>query len=263
MVSLPPSTERLRVALSESILRLELQRAERRNALDRSLVLELGSALGRLPDRPDIRAVILRGSGGSFCAGADLQTIQGVPPRDLPLRIEEFHALIRGVTEAPQPVIAEVDGAAVGFGADLALACDLRVMSDRGYIQESFAAIGLMPDGGGTHFVPQYLGARAFEVLALGERIDAHACLKLGLTSRVVDSSRLESEAAALAARLARAAPLALASIKRALHEARRDALTNALSREKAAQCGLLTSEDFQEGVAAFLEKRAPRFSGR
>jgi 2-(1,2-epoxy-1,2-dihydrophenyl)acetyl-CoA isomerase len=256
-------TSILQASLRGPVLELALNRPERRNALTRQLVLDLGRALREAQNDPAVRVVVLTGNGGSFCAGADLEAIRGVPAGEIEGRIREFHELILAITEMDQPVLAAVDGAAVGFGSDLALACDLRVLSDRAYFEESFSKIGLMPDGGGTYFLPRAVGARAFELIALGQRLDASSCQSLGLANRVVPSTELPSAVAELADRLANVAPLALAAVKGALRSGRQAELRLALAREAEGQARLLQSSDFQEGVAAFLEKRAPRFSGR
>lgn len=159
---------------------------------------------------------------------------------------------------------AEVDGPAVGFGADLALACDLRIASSRAYFQEKFVAIGLMPDGGGTFHLPRLVGAaRAMELLLLGTRIEATEALALGIVSRVVAPDALRGEVGGVATELARSAPLAVAAIKRAVRENLSATLDEALARERAGQLELLRSADVREGVAAFFARRAPTFQGK
>lgn len=257
-----PTSAPLSVQTHEHIVTLELSAPERRNALSRELVTALADALEAAAANAELRVIILQGSGGSFCAGADLSAIGGVPAGELPQRIDEFHRIIVGITEAPQPVIASIDGAAVGFGADVALACDIRLMSEQAYLQESFVNIGLMPDGGGTHWAPHYFGARAFELLALGRKLSAQQCHDVQLTAAPLPPADLPSAAQALAQELASKPPLALAQIKAALSAGRRTALREALGREREGQTRLLQSADFQEGVTAFLEKRRPQFRG-
>jgi 2-(1,2-epoxy-1,2-dihydrophenyl)acetyl-CoA isomerase len=245
---------------------LRLNRPESLNALDGALVGALGAALERASADPAVRVIVLAGEGGAFCSGADLKEAlheldQGAALGD---RLEGFQRNVRLIVEAPQPVLAAVDGAAVGFGADLALACDLRLLSERGYFEEKFVAIGLMPDGGGTFHLPRLIGlGRALEALLLGERIDARRALELGLTSRVVPSAELLDQTLALAERLAAGPPLALTAIKRAARASVDGSLTEALAREAAGQSALLRSADLREGVAAFAAKRKPRFEGR
>jgi len=245
---------------------LRLNRPESLNALDGALVAALGAALERASGDPAVRVIVLTGEGGAFCSGADLKEAlrdldAGVALGD---RLEGFQKNIRLIVEAPQPVLAAVDGAAVGFGADLALACDLRLLSERGYFEEKFVAIGLMPDGGGTFHLPRLIGlGRALEALLLGERIDARRALELGMSSRVLPPSELLDATLALAERLAAAPPLALAAIKRATRASLDGSLSDALAREASGQTALLKSADLREGVAAFAGKRKPQFSGK
>ncbi len=243
---------------------LTLNRPERKNALDRPLVRRLGEALRSAIEREATRVIVISGAGGSFCSGADLASmgpddLQG----DLGERIDEFQDLVRAVVEARQPVVASIDGPAVGFGADLALACDVRVMSRRGYLQESFAAIGLMNDGGGTFSLPALIGpGLALEYLMLGTRLTAERCHELGLANHVVSDDALVGTTRELARKLEGAAPLALARIKRSVRAGLREGLDGALARERAGQQELLRSQDLMEGVAAFLGKRLPHFRG-
>lgn len=250
--------------LEDGVLELVLDRPSRKNALNRELVLALGDALERAAVQTDVRVVLLSGAGGSFCSGADLRDLDAVEPAELEVRLDEFHRLIRGIARLPQPVVALVEGPAVGFGADLALACDLRWFSEDAYLEESFVKIGLMPDGGGTLWVQRFVGpGKAFELLALGARLSARESERLGIASRVVPSAELEARGRELARRLADTAPLALRAIKRSLRAVTEAELEATLAREKAGQLELLRSRDFAEGVRAFLEKRPPQFQGR
>jgi len=242
---------------------LTLDRPHRKNALTPGLVQRLGRALDDLIVDSNVRVFILRGAGGAFCSGADLNTITKAQGDEVGERIDEFHHLIRTIVYAPQPVIAVVDGPAVGFGADLALSCDLRVFSSNGYLEEGFVKVGLMPDGGGTYFMPRFAGARAFEYLALGTRLPAAHCAELGIANWVIPDDQLDAFVQECSGELCRAAPLAMRNIKAAVRAHDRAQLGSVLASEKAGQSQLLASEDFQEGVRAFLEKRAPHFSGR
>jgi len=243
---------------------LTMNRPKTRNALDAELLSALAAGLEEVSGDANVRAVVLTGSGDAFCSGADLKGALSDLDAGIELgpRINQFHALIRAIVHAPKPFIAAVRGPAVGFGADLALACDLRVLSRDAYLQEKFVAIGLMPDGGGSFWLPRLVGlGRALEYLLLGTQIDAPLALSLGLANRVADDER--AEAHALAVTLAAGPPLALAAIKSAVRESANSAIDAALEREKAGQTALLASRDFREGVAAWSTKRAPKFSGQ
>jgi len=178
--------------------------------------------------------------------------------------IDAYHAIIHAITSAPKPVVAAVDGAAVGFGCDLALACDMRLMSTEAYLQEKFVKIGLMPDGGGTFWLPRLVGiARAMEILMLGEPVPAEQALSMGIVNRVVPASMLRDEAMKMAQRLAKGPPLAFAEIKRAVRASLGGTIDSALPLEKAGQLKCLTSSDCMEGIMAWMQKREPSFSGK
>lgn len=256
-------TDELLIKKTPPLLTLTLNRPTRRNALTSSLVRRLAEELEGAGE-DDVRAVILTGAGEAFCAGADLDGIAGVAAEQRELELDEFHRLVRAIARCPLPVIAQVHGAAAGFGADLALACDLRVLSTKAFLQESFVHVGLMPDGGSTHFLPALVGyGRAFEMLALGERFDATELRQLGIANELVPVEILEETTSALAHRLASAPSRALRHIKRALRASTTELLESALAREKSGQLELLGSEDFAEGIKAFREKRRPEFRGR
>src|SRR5687768_5236652 len=261
-----PGSRKLLEERQGAVAVLRLSRPETLNALDRELVDTLGDALARIGHDSDVRAVVVTGSGGAFCSGVDLKEAMAALGRDEALgeRLSGFHRLIRLIAGADKPFIAAVDGAAVGFGADLALACDLRVLSERAYLQEKFVNIGLMPDGGGTFHLPRLIGVgRALELMLLGERVDAELAKNLGLANRVVEVAALESTALSLAQKLAEGPPLALAAIKRAVRENLSATLDEALDRERDGQIALLGSRDLIEGVSAWTQQRSPVFTGR
>ncbi len=255
----------LLVERHDAVATLTLNRPGTKNALTRELVTALGRVLLEVEADEAVRAVVLTGAGGSFCSGADLKAgMADFGEVSVETRVDEFHAVIRAIAHGTKPFVAQIDGPAVGFGADLALACDLRVMSTRAYIQEKFVKIGLMPDGGGTFWLPRLIGiGRALEYLMLGERIDASLALELGLTNRVVDLDALAPSARALADALAKGPPLALAQIRGAVRQSFGGTIDDALAREKTGQVGLLASSDLIEGVLAWSQRRAPEFKGR
>jgi enoyl-CoA hydratase/carnithine racemase len=191
--------------------------------------------------------------------------VSGDNPLDkLDAAIDAYHAMIRAIIGAPKPVVAAVDGAAVGFGCDLALACDLRVLSTEAYLQEIFVKIGLMPDGGGTFWLPRLVGTgRALEMILLGEPVRAEEARALGLANRVVPPAALRDEAMKLAHRLAKGPPLAYAEIKRAVRAAPSSTIEAALESEKKGQLRCLPSSDCMEGVLAWMQKREPVFQGK
>jgi enoyl-CoA hydratase/carnithine racemase len=207
----------------------------------------------------------LTGAGGHFCAGADLRRTFAEDPTMMD-RLDEymdaFHELIRAIVRCPKPTIAQMDGAAVGFGADMALACDLRVASTTAYLQEKFVNIGLMPDGGGTFWLPRLVGtARAMKAMLLSEKLDAAQLDALGLLTGVVPPSELAAATMALAGRIERGPPLAFAALKSAVYASLGD-LEAALGREREGQLRLLKSQDCIEGVMAWAQRRDPEFKG-
>ena len=243
---------------------IRLQRPSSKNALTPEVVEALHAALAEAAETRAVRSLVLSGTPGAFCSGADLRWLaKAIESVDkAAANMERFQALTLGIVQHPKPIVAAVTGPAVGFGADLALACDFRVLAESAYLQEKFVAVGLMPDGGGSYFLTRLLGVgRALEMLMLGSRIDAAQAVSLGLASSMTADTDTEPAALALAATLAQGPPLALARIKQAVHGSGEE-LRAALAREREGQLALLQSADGQEGVRAFLERRSPTFRG-
>ena len=258
-------TEEMTTERVGKTLVVTLARPEARNALTVPLVRAVRDALLAAAKDDSLRCVVLTGAGGHFCAGADLRANMQDP--EMMSRVDEymddFHGLVRAIVRCPKPTIAMVDGAAVGFGADLALACDLRVVSERAYVQEKFVGIGLMPDGGGTFWLPRLLGtARAMQMCLLADKVDGKELAALGVAVAAVPAEKLRERTLELCARLEKGPPLAYAAIKESIVASWGD-LEEALKRERTNQLRLLKTADHMEGVLAFMQKRDPQFQGR
>lgn len=246
---------------------ITLDRSESRNGLTPEVNRRIIEALAEVNGAPDLRAVVLAGAGGNFCSGLDLKTAGALLAGPEALRGDlraYFHGLIRAVRALEVPSIAAIDGAAVGFGLDLSLAFDLRLASERARFSEVFARRGLMPDGGSTYHLPRLIGVgRALELMYTGDVIEAGEAHRVGLVNRLLPVDGFEAAVAELATRLAAGAPLALRAIKEAVYRGLDGDLDAALEREENGQIALLQSADVREGVAAFLQKRPPKFSGK
>ena len=257
-------TDGLRVEVDGPVATLTLDRPAALNALTVPIKVALREALESIAADREVRAVVLTGAGRAFCAGQDLA--ERDEPDAAPLEIEvreRYNPIIRALRSMGQPVIAAVNGVAAGAGASLAFACDLRIASQEARFVLAFGRIGLVPDSGATWFLPRLVGpAKAAELALVGDPVDAAQALRLGLVSKVVPGPELMSEARALAERLAAGAPLALALTKGALQRSMTIDLDQALEGEAKLQGIAGASADHAEGLAAFREKRPPRFSG-
>ena len=258
------------VALQGGVLTLTLNRPQRLNALSHELAGDLTAAFGRARVDKLVRAVLLTGAGRGFCAGADLSgSGPGDPGRDgkpdVGSAIDRvFHPLIRAIRDLPKPVIAAVNGVAAGGGASLALACDIVLAARSARFDQAFVRIGLMPDMGSTWFLPRVVGeSRAKALAMLGTPVSAEDALHMGMIWQVFDDANLMEEAAKLAIRLAAGPTLAYGALKKAMNAAIGGALGQQLDLERDLQRELGRSDDFAEGVAAFLAKRAAQFRGQ
>ena len=249
-------------------LRIVLNRPDVMNAWDKQLGTDLLAAVDEAAADDSVRAVVVTGAGRAFSSGADLKagfdaTPEGHPDVGTALR-ERYHPIIAGLRRMPKPVVAAVNGPAVGIGCSLALCCDLVVARESAYFLLAFVNIGLVPDGGSSLLVPERAGfARAMEMAMLGERIPARRALEWGLINRVTADDELEGAVDELAARLAAGPTAAYAGAKEQLNQwlfARMDAQ---LELEASVQQRAAASADFKEGVMAFLQKRPAAFEGR
>lgn len=247
--------------------RITLNRPETLNAWHPEFGAELSRAVNTDAADPSVRAVLITGAGRGFSSGADLKA--GFDPAEDGLpnirrALEEvYHPIITGVRRLEKPVVAAVNGPAVGIGASLALACDLILAAESAYLSLGFVNIGLMPDGGTTALVPAAVGkARALQMALLGERLSAAKALEWGLVNEVHRDQDLMEAAGALAARLASGPTRSYASSKKALNRMLFPDLDAQLEVEAELQHALARTKDFQEGVLAFIEKRDPDFQG-
>ena len=260
-----PSTEpEVLTNVAAGVATITLNRPAALNALTIPMKERLLRALVTAAADPSVRAIVLTGAGRAFCAGQDLRERlePDAPPLDAELTLR-YNEIVRAIREAPQPVIAAVNGVAAGAGASLAFACDLRIAAETASFVLAFGRIGLIPDSGATWTLPRLVGAaRAAEIALLGESVNAEGALRIGLVSRVVPDDELAAVATETAERIAAGAPLAMTLTKRALAAAFDRDLDAALEAEAEAQGMAGAHPDHVERLAAFVEKRAPRFTG-
>jgi 2-(1,2-epoxy-1,2-dihydrophenyl)acetyl-CoA isomerase len=246
------------------IARITLNRPDRLNSFTAAMHEELRDALANLGDA---RLVVLTGAGRGFCAGQDLNDRAIAPGEAVDLGetvTKSWNPLIRTLTSLPQPVIARVNGVAAGAGANVALACDIVVAAKSAKFIQSFSAIGLIPDSGGTWALPRLVGqARALGLALTGEPLAAERAAEWGLIWKAVDDEALDAEVDSIASKLAALPPLGLAAIKEMIRASWQYSLDEELERQAGAMRRLGFTEDYREGVAAFLEKRPPNFNGR
>jgi 2-(1,2-epoxy-1,2-dihydrophenyl)acetyl-CoA isomerase len=260
--------ETIELSIENGVARVTLNRPERLNAWNQQFGDELREAL--LGDCADasVRSVLITGAGRGFSSGADLKEMlerdPSEPAPDVGVMLRErYHPIIKGIREMPKPVIAAVNGPAVGIGCSLALACDLIWAAESAIFGLAFVNIGLVPDGGSTFLVPAAVGkARAIEMALLGEPLPARQALEWGLINRVVADGDLMKETSALAERLARGPTRSYANSKRALNNSVLRIMDEQLDLEAEIQSEMAQTSDFIEGVTAFVQKREPDFQG-
>jgi 2-(1,2-epoxy-1,2-dihydrophenyl)acetyl-CoA isomerase len=246
------------------IARITFNRPDRLNSFTVQMHEELGDAIANLGDA---RVVILSGAGRGFCAGQDLNDRAVAPGESIDLGetvSRHWNPLIRTLTSLPQPIIARVNGVAAGAGANIVFACDIAIAAKSAKFIQSFSSIGLIPDSGGTWALPRLVGqARAMGLALTGDPLPAEKAAEWGLIWKAVDDEALDTEVDAVATKLASLPPLGLAAIKDMIRASWQYSLDEELERQAGAMRRLGFTEDYREGVAAFLEKRQAVFKGR
>jgi len=263
------SYDNILFSLEGGIARLTLNRPDRLNSFNDAMHGEVRDALGRVQaEETSARVLLLTGAGRGFCAGQDLSdraVAPGSEPVDLGASIERnYIPLVLALRELPMPVVCAVNGVAAGAGANLALACDIVLAAKSASFIQAFCKIGLIPDSGGTYFLPRLVGtARAMGLAMLGDKLTAEQAAAWGLIWQCVEDAELSAVTDKLLASLAQAPTRGLAAIKQAIHAASGNSLPEQLEVERDLQRALGYGEDYREGVAAFIAKRPPQFTGR
>lgn len=253
------------VEVRDHIARVTINRPSARNALSKATNEELLSVAAQLGKDSDVRAVVLRGSGDkSFCAGADLKERKGVSAEETGPYVDAISGAINAWSRIPQPTLAVVNGFAFGGGMELAIACDLRIASDNALFGLTEVRLGIMPGAGGTQRLPRLIGvAAAKELILLGNRIDAARALELGLVSSVVPSAELDAKVDSILAELLLCAPRSTRMAKEAIDRGIEVGIDEGLRIERACYEQTLFTDDRNEGLLAFAEKRPPNYQGR
>jgi len=267
----PPELDTLKIEIDGEIGTLTLERPDAFNAMSPEMILELGTAFAWLADQAPLRGLIVTGAGPAFCSGGDINGFkEGVEDDsiDLPAQVrrgaEALHVAIGDLRRIPYPVVAAINGPAAGAGFSLALACDIRLMSERAFVACAYGRIGASPDGGMTYFLPRIVGpSRALEILLEDPNMSPADALAEGLVSQVLAPEELMDAARAKAGELAKKAPFYVKMAKRLTNVSIENSLTEHLQLERHGIADSMATEDLREGAIAFFSGETPEFKGR
>jgi 2-(1,2-epoxy-1,2-dihydrophenyl)acetyl-CoA isomerase len=256
--------ETIRVEMVNAVCKITLDRPDKFNAFTEMMHKELLDAVKRAGKDAEVRCVVLTGAGKAFNAGQDLGEIQGTVVDFAEMLRKRYNPIILALQKLEKPVIAAVNGVAAGAGMSLALACDLRLVSEKASFVNAFVHIGLVPDSGGCYYLPRIVGmGKAMELAMLGDKVTASEALRIGLANQVFPVETFEAEVMAYADRLAKLPTRGIGLIKRAMYKGLSMNLEETLEYEAYTQEIAGSTEDYAEGVCAFLEKRSPVFTGK
>ena len=258
-------SEFIQFSVQEGVGVIRLNRSDKYNSFVREMALDMQSRLNQCATDNSIRAVYLTGNGKAFCAGQDLaEAIDPNGPELSKIVSEHYNPIIEQIRNLDLPVICGVNGVAAGAGANIALACDITIAAESASFIQAFSKIGLIPDSGGTFFLPRIIGMqKATALMMLGDKVSAKEAESMGMIYKVVADEVLDDTAFTVAKKLAKMPTIGLALTKQALNKSLTNNLTAQLNVEDELQTKASLSEDYQEGVNAFLEKRKPVFQGK
>jgi enoyl-CoA hydratase/carnithine racemase len=254
----------LEYSIADGVGTILLNRPERKNAFTTGMIEEWARVLVAARDDPAVRVLVVTGAGDAFCSGADLDASTSRTPLERKENLtRRIHRIPLALADLDKPVIAAVNGVAVGAGMDLALMCDLRVLAESARLSEGYIRVGLVPGAGGCYYLPRLVGtAKALELMLTGEFVDAAEAGRLGIANKVVPDAEFAATVGDLAARIAAQPPVAVGMIKRAVYQSAAADLRTALDLVSSHLAVVTTTEDSAEALSAFRERRTPRFTG-
>jgi 2-(1,2-epoxy-1,2-dihydrophenyl)acetyl-CoA isomerase len=251
--------------IENNVAYITLNRPDKLNSFNREMALAMQAALDECKNNSDVRALAITGAGKGFCAGQDLaEVVDPNGPGMNRILSEHYNPIIQRIYDLPKPVLAVVNGVAAGAGANIALCCDIVIAAASSSFIQAFSKIGLIPDSGGTFTLPRLIGwQKASALMMLGDKVTAQEALQMGMIYKVVEDEALVDQSKKLSVQLAQMPTQALGYIKAALHASANNDMQTQLALEDTLQQKAAATEDFKEGVSAFLEKRVPVYKGK